>query len=43
MKAASVHPFEQDHVPAGIDDRTGDRDTGLVGISTAVVMIFFAP
>ena len=31
MKAATVHSFEQDHVPAGIHDRTGDRDAGLAG------------
>jgi hypothetical protein len=31
MEAATVHSFEQDHVPAGIHDRTGDRDPGLVG------------
>jgi hypothetical protein len=31
MEAATVHAFEQDHVPAGIHDRTGDRDPGLAG------------
>src|SRR5882757_8843214 len=31
MEATTVHPFEQDHVPAGIHDRAGDRDPGLVG------------
>ena len=31
MEAAAVHAFEQDHVPAGIHDRTGDRDPGLAG------------
>ena len=31
MKAAAVHAFEQDDVAAGIHDRTGDRDPGLVG------------
>ncbi len=30
MESAAVHAFEQDHVPAGIDDRTGDCDPGLV-------------
>jgi hypothetical protein len=43
MEAATVHSFEQDHVPAGIHDRTGDRDPGLLVMSTVVVMIFFAP
>jgi hypothetical protein len=43
MQAPTVHSFEQDHVPAGIHDRTGDRDPGLLAMSTAVVMIFFAP
>jgi hypothetical protein len=31
VEATAVHAFEQDHVPAGIHDRTGDRDPGLVG------------
>ena len=31
MEATAVHAFEQDHVPAAIHDRTGDRDPGLVG------------
>ena len=31
MEAAAVHAFEQDHVSAGIDDRTGDGDPGLAG------------
>jgi hypothetical protein len=42
-QAAAVHSFEQDHVPAGIHDRTGDRDPGLLAMSAAVVTIFFAP
>jgi hypothetical protein len=31
MESPAVHAFEQDHVPAGIHDRTGDRDPGLAG------------
>jgi hypothetical protein len=42
-QAAAVHSFEQDHVPAGIHDRTEDRDPGLLAMSAAVVTIFFAP
>jgi hypothetical protein len=29
MKATTIHAFEQDHVPAGINDRTGDCDPSL--------------
>jgi hypothetical protein len=43
MEAAAVHAFEQDHVPAGIHDRTGDRDPASLVMSTAGAMIFFAP
>ncbi len=31
MEATAIHAFEQDHVPAGVHDRTGDRDPTLVG------------
>ena len=31
MKATTVHALEQDHVAAGIHDRTRDRDSGLAG------------
>ena len=31
METTTVHAFEQHHVPAGIHDRAGDRDPGLVG------------
>src|SRR5450755_2799496 len=31
MEPAAVHALKQDDVSAGIDDRTGDRDPGLVG------------
>ena len=44
MEAAAVHAFDQDHMPAGIHDRAGDRDPGLAGqCPRAVAMIFFAP
>ena len=31
MEAAAVHPFDQDHMTAGIHDGAGDRDLGLAG------------
>jgi hypothetical protein len=31
MEATVIHAFEQHHVPAGVHDRTGDRDPCLVG------------
>jgi hypothetical protein len=31
METATVHALEHDHMPAGIDDRTRDRDPGPVG------------
>ena len=43
VEAAAVHAFEQDQMAAGIGDGEGDRDPGLIGLATAVAIIFLAP
>ena len=43
MEATTVHAFEQDHVPAGVQIAQEIAIPAWLAMSTAVAMIFLAP